>query len=459
MNGAPHHRISVVEPGSRFRIRGATRCLLTKDVGFRYSQLERFCWSRLEEIDLDVLFVAGAVAFADRVSRRTFSNGWSRTIELDMPVSDPFRWEAREVKARLRTTLEYVTGDRWEFSFRHRRWRDESALQRFLPRAPVSEQRVVLPYSGGLDSFAEFMRLRADQPNVLPILMTTEHGGGVARKVSGDGSTGRGIGQVSMPVRLKPGEHAEATYRTRTFLFFSVAALGAKLAGAETVNVAEAGQGALGVAMVPYGAEHPYLTTHPSFTELLRKFLAALWGWAPSFEHPNIWGTKGELLATLASRSALAGWQETRSCARNVKRLKPGVAFDHCGICGGCLLRRMSLKAAGLDETAESTYAWSDYGAVDLEQACSAALKTTQNDREIATYALLSHEHLAQLAVDADGAGDVSRAAVELGPLVGSVSEARRRLIRLLKAHRQEWKNYVSEFAIGGWAERLIRGG
>jgi hypothetical protein len=367
---------------------------------------------------------------------------------------------ARGVNDRLRAVLEYVTGDRWTFTFRHRRWRDEKALQHFLPRPAAPRNAVVLPYSGGLDSFAEFMRLRLGESGVFPILMTAEHGGGVLRNVSSSLSIAADFAHVSMPIRLSPGEHAETSYRTRTFLFFCVAALAGKLCGANRINVAEAGQGAVGVAMVPYGGEHPYLTTHPRFTGLLRQFLVGLWGDAPEFCHPNVWRTKGELLAHVHALRGMEGWRATRSCARNVRRLKEGAPYDHCGICGGCLLRRVSLHAASLVEDAGTSYAWNDYSTPDLKDACASSLRTTETDREIATCALLSHDHLAQLADAVETSNDVDRVSFELAPVVSmSFQEARQKVVRLLKEHKREWDDFVAHLPRDGWAATLIKGG
>ena len=84
-------------------------------------------------------------------------------------------WSAPEVRDALTDAVQYLTGDSWNFEFVFRHTRDEAALQLFLRQERPSHP-VVLPYSGGLDSLAEFLRLRAEEPHVTPLLLTTEHG-------------------------------------------------------------------------------------------------------------------------------------------------------------------------------------------------------------------------------------------------------------------------------------------
>ena len=45
----------------------------------------------LHEIDLDLLWLAGAVAYADRSVRRLRSRYWARELEINVPVHEPER--------------------------------------------------------------------------------------------------------------------------------------------------------------------------------------------------------------------------------------------------------------------------------------------------------------------------------------------------------------------------------
>lgn len=437
--------------------RNAIPCVLGDHLLISYRALERFCWARLSDRDIDLLCVVGAAAFADRVSRRIPSAGWARALRLIVPVREPCLWEAPATRNALQDALQYLTGDSWSFEFVYRRTSDEAALQLFLRQPPPSHS-VVLPYSGGLDSLAEFLRIRSAEPGVTPLLLTTEHGAN-RQTVAATLERFRPHVQLGIPVRLSPGEHAEDTYRTRTLLFFTLAALAAKLAGAERVHVGEAGQGSLGPSLVPYGGEHPYRATHPAFTMRLRRLLLALWGRAPAFEHPNVWNTKAELIASARPAGLDSAWTNSVSCSRNIARIKPGSKVRHCGICGGCLFRRLSLRAANMPLADSEPYVWQDFAATSLDGAVLPShrhiCRTTSTDEDIATYALLSLKHLADFANTADPE-ILGVAGAELAiPVQESPHTTTERLRRLLAAHEREWRAFVEAIPVGGWAHRL----
>ena len=69
----------------------------------------------------DLWDVAVGAHIADRLAPRSpADDGWTRLIDIDLPVSDPDRWtqKAREILTNL---LEVSTGDRWTLNFRQYR--------------------------------------------------------------------------------------------------------------------------------------------------------------------------------------------------------------------------------------------------------------------------------------------------------------------------------------------------
>src|SRR5207247_7290296 len=102
-------------------------------------------------LDVDVLHVVAAVRLADRqVLRRGQSR--SRAIHIVAPVHDPDRWSAPRVQRALVRAIEFATGDSWSFSFMHRPQEARNRSLPFLAGLPMSSD--VIPYRGGLDSFA-----------------------------------------------------------------------------------------------------------------------------------------------------------------------------------------------------------------------------------------------------------------------------------------------------------------
>ncbi|MHB8108371.1 MAG: Qat anti-phage system QueC-like protein QatC, partial [Candidatus Cryosericum sp.] len=104
------------------------------------------------EMGLDVLVVAALVHAADtRLSRFTESQDkWTREIRLSLPVSNQERWTM--TAPLLRRLLNFLTGDRWEFTFRIR----PSTFIEIVPARPGlligAPFDSLSLFSGGLDS-------------------------------------------------------------------------------------------------------------------------------------------------------------------------------------------------------------------------------------------------------------------------------------------------------------------
>lgn len=433
----PTAKIRITEEGSGSQ---KSEYQLGNHISLNHKDLEAYCWQRLSETDIDLLVLAASVALADRRVRRRRATGWARQLELDIPVHKPDQWKA--ASPRIRETLEWLTGDLWEFQFRARRQAD-AALQLYLPNKSTAPD-VAISYSGGLDSFAYANRLR--QSNTRALLVTTWHAG--LHRVY---PAGFERDAVRVPIRLRPGHEREPTYRTRPFLYFVACALAAKMRGASRVVVPEPGQGALGPSLIPFGNEHPYRGTHPGFTFRLSGLLKSLWHQGvPEFVHPNLWMTKAALVREGVVKPKDELWKTTRSCSRDIARTK-GLGRSpetrQCGVCGNCLLRRMSLEANQLTDDA---YFWQDLASSNLK-ARRAAVATTKSDQEVATYAVLDIENLAR-ATTADAKTVLEPAIADVALGLGVTREtASKNLARLLSAHRSEWTRFIGKLPASSW--------
>src|SRR3546814_17410243 len=84
-----------------------------------------------------------------RVSRAiNAQDGWTREIDLYVPVSDPTRWSA--LSRPLDGLLKFLTGDRWRLFFRPRTTRMESIIQK-TEKIPLEGLDEVCPFYVGLD--------------------------------------------------------------------------------------------------------------------------------------------------------------------------------------------------------------------------------------------------------------------------------------------------------------------
>lgn len=431
-------------------------CLLGADIVILYDELRNLCLRHLEARDLDLLVVAAAVAYADRNVKR-YEKSWSRIMHLTIPVHEKDRWANPTVSSALSNTLGYLTGDIWNFSFIQRKKSDPNVGQLFLEKL-IQGEFVLVPYSGGLDSFAasRLLQLQTSRNPFYITIETSSQSRSIAKKTI---SKTEKI-HASLPIRFKKNDHPEASSRTRTFLFFAVTALAARMLRATNILVSENGQGALGPSLVPSGAEHPYMGTHPAFTRRFAQFITSLWDdQTLQFEHPYIWHTKAELLSTLKEEGLSQGWDRTVSCPCDLKRHKGSSVPPHCGMCSNCFLRRMSAFNSGLSPIHSGhRYLWNNLNVDNLADAVEGlpiCNGTTKNDRSIALGGVLSHTQLAQFADELDGSATFMQAVYELSRAVQlDEKSTSAKLKRLLVQHRQEWRTFLAALPAHSWVRQ-----
>lgn len=437
----------------------ALDCVLGEHVWLDPSGLETFYFRALEAVEQDLILLTGAVAFADRKVTRGRGARWARNLLLRMPVLELARWRDPAVESALRGALEHVTGDRWQFEFVPRRGR---AAQGLLPlRRPLEGRLSVVPYSGGLDSFAA-LRLTGAGALLAPVAFTADNSTRLRRLTAATTDPLLGPYQrVRLPVRLKIGEHGERTCRARTFVFLIGAALTARLAGAEEVQVPENGQGSVGLSVLPESGELPYQGTHPAYTQRLHEFLRALWGEAPAFRHPHLWDTKADVLRRLRERDLLAGWEATRSCSRAMDREKRRGVRAQCGVCCNCLLRRVALHAVGLSGV--EPYVWSRLESAGLAGALGADYadcSTAARDHRIALGAVRDHQTLAEGATARADRPTFQQTVYETARALGMPSaDVAAQLDHLLRRHRDDWASFLATLPPESWVRRAVGGG
>jgi hypothetical protein len=431
--------IDVVEAGVRPR-RGSVCCRIGKNVEFSTASLESYFFARWEPVAYDALLVAAAVEFGDRILRRP-AYSWQREIELRIPVHDLERWNNKQVVDSLHESLNFLTGDRWSIDFCRRQNAVKQPHQGMLGLPPGVD--AVLPFSNGLDSRA------------VAGLLGRELGHRLVRVRLGselqdrEGISRRKEAFTSVPYRVLPGRHSfvESSARSRGFKFALISALAANLAEANQVIIPESGQGALGPTLVPVGQAYEDYRSHPLFTRRMEKFLHALFCRPISFSFPRLWYTKAETLRQFVDEcEGHSSWSQTWSCWQQSRQVSVDHKKRQCGICAACMLRRLSVHAAGLSESRES-YVWEDLSATTFPAGASASFpvkKITLGLREYAIAGALHLDHLAGLAGWPRGARAVSLQAFQLAGAMGlSETDAQSRLERLLHQHSREWRNFM----------------
>jgi 7-cyano-7-deazaguanine synthase in queuosine biosynthesis len=449
-------RVQVLAAGQKKR-RGAEHCRLDREVRLDHNRIQESFPKPLSEIELDLLTLIGAVGFADRRFRRRLSQGWARGLNVWVPVSDVAFWEQPSLSTALHDCLKLVTGDQWNIKFTYLPNRRQLQTTLAADPTPFADVACVVPFSGGLDSMAGLQLWQAANPDRAALRIGTETDRGTGHIIR---RTAEGVEfskRVSVQLWMKVGNHAELSYRSRTFVYFTTAALAAKLAGVPRVLVMENGQGALGPSLIPVGSELPHRTTHPAFTTALYNFLRYVWGdQAPAFEHPNLWQTKAEML--IGAAAGAKDWSRSRSCARNPRRSKGRHLPASCGLCGGCLLRRSALVAAGFANIeSQEKFVWQDLQTRSFEASSQSqqSFKVSNRDRGIAFTSILNMKFLAELAGQEPGPSVLRVAAEVARAQMLDSRESLRRVQHLIEKHAADWLKYLDYLGKDSWVTQL----
>ena len=450
----PEHRVDVVERGGTAR-NGRLRCAIDEHLRFDTRGLESYCVAGWNAMAHDACVVGAAVQFCDHTVRRP-STAWGRDFSLRIPVHNPDHWGSAVVSDALQDALQVLTGDRWRIDF-VRRSKD------FVPnwhKLDFPNPSVVMPFSEGLDSYLVAGLLQQELgDSLVPVRLESKSSAGGRRGAS----SARAF--ASMPWRVSYGDtgSVEASARSRGFTFALLSGIAALLCKSNRIILPESGQGALGPPLVPVGQAYADLRSHPSFTDRMETLLLALFGHAVSYEYPRLWRTKGETLEEFLKFSPSdAKWLGTRSCWQSALRVSVGGRRRQCGICAACLLRRMSVHAAGRCE-ARDTYVWEDLSARRFEDGAARAFQKRRPKGALYEYAIagvLHLEHLAGLSRSEAEAATLNKQTFLLSRSLGLERQCiRTRLEGLLRRHEDEWRGFVDSLGPRSFVAQWIARG
>jgi 7-cyano-7-deazaguanine synthase in queuosine biosynthesis len=414
------------------------RCEIGKHIEFDTSGLESYLFASKQAVVYDALLVAAAVEFADRLLRRS-SMSWQRELSLSIPVHDPDRWQSRTVIKGLLETLNFLTGDRWNIDFYKRKTPVDLRHQEQF-ELPI-DTAAVIPFSDGLDSKAVAGLMQLTMGNKLVRVRLG------SKRYEDSSPHRRPFTIVPYKVQEHDQRFSESSARSRGFKFAIISGLAAYLAKCSNVIVPESGQGSLGPVLVPVGQGYEDFRNHPLFTVRAENFLLSLLGHRVTFQFPRIWNTKAETLRAFVNQCEDGySWTSTRSCWQQSRQSSVDKKRRHCGVCAACVLRRFSVHAAGLSESAD-TYVWENLNAVTFRDGAAPSFaldKKTGSLREYAIAGVLHMDHLANLPRTRLGNRTLKMNAFALSdPLGLALKDTTQRLEDMLNHHSQEWTIFV----------------
>lgn len=409
--------------------------------------LESYFFADWNPVLVDLLVVAAAAEFCDVIRPRP-QLSWSRRFDVRVAVHDAALWSRTDVRAALEDALSFLTGDTWCFSFTERR-RELPRVQQTLDLP--SGARIIMPYSDGLDSRAVYALMAAEE-GVAGLVRVRLGAGGVDRPRRTKNRTPFAV----VPYRIQRPKRGETSARSRGFKFSAVTGIAALLAQVRRVVVTESGQGAFGPMLAVSGQIYPDYRVHPSFSSRMERLLMALTGQQVRYEYPRLWSTKGETLRSASSLKPSPSWADTRSCWQQSRHCSVGGRRRQCGVCAACMLRRMSMFTAGIDEPSD-TYIWERLSAERFEDGAAPGFAyATLALREYAVAGVLHMDHLAELAASPLHARSLRRAARDTAEaLKGDAVQVEHQLRSMLERHAEEWRAFRRSLSSTSFVTRL----
>lgn len=444
------HCVDAVEADSQVRD-GAAAAGLGSALCLSIAGLESYFYREWHPELVDLLVIAAAVEFCDLSLKRP-AWGWARSFDLRVAVHRLELWTKPEVGVALEDALSFLTGDQWTISFVQRERDFERVAQGSL--GLDARDKVIMPYSDGVDSRA-----------VSALIDDVEKGGLVRVRLGVKGADAksddpreRRFMAVPFKVRFSRGQRVESSARSRGFKFAVITGIAAKLASVSRIVVTESGQGSLGPILVAAGQAYPDYRVHPAFTRRMEALFGALTGDSPRYEYPRIWFTKGETIADAEMLPQPPNWASTHSCWQSARQVSFAHKKRQCGICAACMLRRLSMHKAGINEPA-SNYIWENLSAPDIRSGAVAGFTLmTKSLEEHAIAGVLHLDHLAALSTSTLHHRAIARVARETADALRvSATEAEAKLIDMLSRHREEWLGFQKSLGPDSFVSKLAR--
>ena len=311
----------------------------------------------IDNIETDLYRLAVCIYLTDlMISRGASYDGWTRSINLVMPVSDTNHWE--KAKETIETLLSFLSGDIWTISFRECKVTRPVINKKEWKKGNKTKTTATTLFSGGLDSFIGAVDLISEQDS---LSLVSHYGDGATSKTQEKvckemrksfPKKNINLFQFGLLPRYQDQVSKESTQRARSFLFLVLGIIIAKSNGNNLV-VPENGFISLNVPLtISRLGSCSTRTTHPYIMNLFQGLIKIL-GINKFLITPYKFMTKGEMLIESKNWDFVQKYSKiTMSCAHPThgRWIKGGNPNKHCGYCIPCIIRRSSMFRAGLDD-------------------------------------------------------------------------------------------------------------
>jgi 7-cyano-7-deazaguanine synthase in queuosine biosynthesis len=309
----------------------------------------------------DLLDIATYVYAADQTSRRgandvdTFGSYWRRHFRFFVPVRDIEFWNSPEVRECLIDTLNFLSDDRYEFTFSRIERQDpfQSLLNFNEQGAAYGFPEQVVMYSGGLDSLGGAVEEVVNQKRRVMLVnhrstQKLDRRYAKLRDQIDAKSPNNQPSHIRVTVHKKKWMNQEATQRSRYFNNVALGATIANMLGQSNVRFYENGIISLNLpvcAQVVGGKATR--TTHPRVIDGFEKLLSQVSSQTFVVDNPFRWKTKSEVAELILRAGCAELIADSISCTHTWEITNK---HSHCGYCSQCVDRRFAIAAAGLEQ-------------------------------------------------------------------------------------------------------------
>lgn len=331
----------------------------------------KFGLKSLTAINEDFLIIASSIFCADkRIPRKNFSDNWTRTLKLSIPVLEVEKWNS--VKEELEYAISFLSGDKWIFEFRETKLRFRGDKTNTKNLIVAKKYDSVSLFSGGLDSFCGALTLSEKRWNTLFVgfreySLLTKRQRELFESIDDHYTKLESellLFNVNPLAPIQRGEKSEkltieSSSRSRSLLFIAGAISVASIIGEETpVYIPENGFIGVNVPLTDSRTGScSTRTTHPIFINSLNLILEKV-GIRNRVSNFYWNKTKGEILEEHQNNKVFKQYAyQTLSCSHpclsryDKKKSNRVVTPCNCGYCYPCLIRKASFAKIGKDET------------------------------------------------------------------------------------------------------------
>jgi hypothetical protein len=333
-----------------------------QNIQFGFEDIEESV-GELDSLVKDLLDIAVAVYMSDQYVER--DSNLNRRISMLIPVRNLGRWEA--AKNTLVRTIAFLIQNEFDMHF----VQGDDEPSKFKPYEPKDSKRCVCLLSGGLDSAAGAVWLNQERRKPFFVShWSSPKLKGFQDNVRKSLETNLKRNFKHCSARIHPSyEHArfkldqekekQMVQFSRSFLYVSLGCAVALALKLKDVYVCENGPMALNVPISE--SRLNTRTVHPKFLAFYARLIKEIFGVELAIQNPFAYDTKGKVVSLLKQKKLEELVKVSCSCWKYpwvpaIARRKGKIGFKgkHCGECYPCVMRRISLHAAGLSSVEDA---------------------------------------------------------------------------------------------------------